>query len=201
MKTVIEVGANSGQNTLELSEAYQDSIVYSFEPTHELLSNHLWPKYSNNSRIRILPFAIDIDNNFKEFKIAGNDDWGCSSFHDFAPDLDSKWPDRKDFQVTHSYIVPTITLFDFCNLYNITEIEYLWIDAQGNDFNCLKSLGEKISIVNQGKCEAALNVELYSSSNNSASIVAEWLQQNNFKTKIVPDQSGIDAECDVHFWR
>lgn len=201
MKAVIEVGANTGQNTLELHDSYPESTIFTFEPSHELLQNYLWPQFSDKERIMVLPFAIDTQNSIRQFKIAGHYDWGCSSFYDFAEDIENKWPNRPDFKATHSYNVPTITLFDFCNLYNITEIEYLWVDAQGHDFLCLQSLREKISIVKKGKCEAALNVELYSDANNASETIQAWLEDLGFNTEIVPDQSGIGAECDVHFWK
>ena len=201
MKAVIEVGANTGQNTLELYELYPESTIFTFEPSHELLQNYLWPKFSDKERIMVLPFAVDTQNGIRQFNIAGHYDWGCSSFYNFAEDIENKWPNRPDFKTTHRYNVPTITLFDFCNLYNITEIEYLWVDAQGHDFLCLQSLGEKISIVQKGKCEAALNVELYSNANNASETIQAWLEDLEFNTEIVPDQSGISAECDVHFWR
>ncbi len=201
MKCVIEVGANSGQNTLELQINHPGCVVYAFEPTRELLTDHLWPKYGSNEMIKIIPFAIDTENSFRTFNVAGSWDWGCSSLNEFNENIHNEWLGRPDFSTTHRYSVPTITLFDFCSLYDITEIEYLWIDAQGHDFACLKSLGEKISIVKKGKCEASLNVKLYKSVENEAGQIKEWLENLGFSTAIVPDASGIDAECDVHFWR
>jgi FkbM family methyltransferase len=201
MKCVIEVGANSGSNTIELKTNYPETTVYAFEPTHELLTKYLWPLYSNDENVKILPFAVDEKNGFRTFNIAGSSDWGCSSLYNFNENIHNEWLGRTDFNVTHSYIVPTITLFDFCELYDIDEIEYLWIDAQGHDFACLKSLREKILIVKKGKCEASLNVELYSETANRAEDIKKWLENLGFSTKVVPDKSGIDAECDVHFWR
>lgn len=201
MNAVIEVGANSGQNTMELKEQYPDCIIYTFEPTHELLRDCLWPQYADDDRIRVIPFAVDINNGFRRFNIAGHYDWGCSSFHDFTEQIEDQWGNRPDFKMTHSYYVPTIKLFDFCELYDITEIEYLWVDAQGHDFLCLQSLEDKISIVKKGKCEAALNVDLYQSVSNRAETITAWLNDLGFSTEVVPDKSGIDAECDVHFWR
>ena len=100
-------------------------------------------------------FAVDIKNSFQTFNIAGQWDWGCSSLYEFSDDIESKWPNRPDFKKTHSYTVPTITLYDFCNLYGIDKIDFLHIDAQGSDYNVLLSLKDKISIVKEGTIEVA----------------------------------------------
>ena len=76
-KIKIDVGANNGKDTLEL--ATEDSIVYAFEPTQELLIQHLRPISNKCDNIKIIPFAVDIKNSFQTFNIAGQWDWGCSS--------------------------------------------------------------------------------------------------------------------------
>lgn len=198
MKTIIECGANRGTDTEILLQKWDDALVYAIEPTPELVYQHLYPKFNNNPRVRVFPFAIDIENTFKKFNIAGHHDWGCSSLYEFAPQ-DPRWAEREDFYFTHSCYVPTITLYDFCNLYEIKTIDYLWIDTQGNDFNTLLSLKDKISNVVAGRCEAAYNVELYKDTNNKAEFITNWLKRRGFNVQIKLDF--YEAECNIHFNR
>lgn len=191
IKTKIEVGANHGTDTKVL--ASDGSVVYAFEPTHELL-NILWSEFKETPNVKILPFAVDTENGFATFKIAGQIDWGCSSLHDFS----GQW-ERSDFHVIHSYQVPKITLLDFCNLYNITKIDYLWVDAQGNDFNCLLSLKDKINLVVEGRCEVALTLELYKDTNNHINLVKPWLEDRGFTVEVHPYP--ISAEANLIFYR
>jgi len=200
-KVVIEIGANNGGDTLRLLNMYPDAIVYAFEPTHELLANYLWPIASSNKRLKVLPFAIDIENTFKTFYIAGQADWGCSSLHQFADDLKTKWPDRPDFITTHEYSVPTLTMYDFCNIYNIRNIEHLHIDTQGNDFNCLLSFKDKIDIIKSGRCEVAAMTELYKNTNNTYSNVRSWLIQNGFSVNCGEEIPAQAHEIDIVFSR
>lgn len=197
MKIKIEVGANKGTETKEL--ASDGSIVYAFEPTYELLIEYLWPLSYENKNIRILPFAVDSENSFKKFNIAGHWDWGCSSLYEFSDNLNETWPGRVDFSSTHSYIVPTITLYDFCELYKIETIDFLHIDAQGNDFNVLKSLKDKISIVNEGVIEASKNVELYKNTNNKVHSIKEYLKLNGFEIIDETINDAVEAEVNIHF--
>jgi len=197
MKIKIEVGANKGTETEEL--ASDGSIVYAFEPTYELLVKYLWPLSYENKNIRILPFAVDSENSFKKFNIAGHWDWGCSSLYEFSDNLNETWPGRVDFSNTHSYIVPTITLYDFCELYKIETIDFLHIDAQGNDFNVLKSLKDKISFVNEGVIEASNAVELYKNTSNKAEDIREYLKSNGFEIVKETINDAVEAEINIHY--
>lgn len=199
-KIIFDIGANDGKETLERVQN-KDCIVYAFEPTWELLINYLWPYAYENSNLIVVPFAVDIDNGFKKFNVAGNGDWGCSSLHEFSENLESKWPGRPDFITTHSYNVPTITLYDFCNLYNIDRIDFIEIDTQGNDFNVLKSIGNKISIIQEGVVEASSAVDLYKNVNNRIEDIREFLIVNGFEIVSEAANDNFNAEINIHFKR
>jgi FkbM family methyltransferase len=201
MKKMIkfDVGANSGNDTKSL--ASDGSIVYAFEPTHELLINHLWPLSRQNENIKVIPFAVDIKNSFQIFNIAGQSDWGCSSLYEFSDDIHTKWADRSDFKKTHSYQVPTITLYDFCNLYDIDRIDFLHVDAQGNDLNVLISLKDKIKIVKEGTVEASNAVDLYKGVNNRIEDVRSFLISNGFQIIEETPNDHLSAEVNIRFIR
>lgn len=199
MKTIIECGANLGYDTQKLHENNPDAKIFAFEPTIELFTEILYPRFKGNPNIQLYPFAIDSKNGFTKFNVAGQSDWGCSSIHEFSDDIKEKWPNRPDFKVTHSYLVPTITLFDFCKSHNIEEIDYLWIDTQGNDFNVLQSLGEKIKNVKAGKCEVSLDVELYKNTENKLNIVKPWLENQGFKVDVYAHPH--NKEADLNFYK
>lgn len=199
-KVVFDIGANDGKETLERS-LEKNTIVYAFEPTRELLIKYLWPIAYENSNIHIIPFAVDIENSFKKFNIAGNGDWGCSSLYEFTDNIDSIWPGRPDFNMTDSYLVPTITLYDFCNLYNIEYIDFIEIDTQGNDFNVLKSLKDKISIVKEGVIEVSNKISLYKNSNNKIDEVKKYLIDSGFDIINEVGNDYLDAEMNIYFKR
>lgn len=200
MKTIIEIGANRGTDTLRLLNENPDAIVYAFEPTQELLNNYLWPLAKQNERLNVIPFAVNINNGFTKFKIAGQADWGCSSLYDFADNISAVWPDRPDFKKTHEYTVPTITMHDFCQIYNIGIIDHLHVDTQGNDFNCLLSFKDYIKNVKTGKCEVAGTTELYKNTNNTYNNVRSWLLEQGFTVQDNGD-ANIHHEIDLFFYR
>jgi len=185
---IIEVGANQGQDTEKFLENI-NNVVYSFEPIPELAFK-LWEKHGQNKNFHLITAAVDIENGWKKFNISKGGDWGCSSLHDFAPYLNTVWQ-RPDFKYD-SFLANAmcIRLDTFMDLFNIKEIDYIHIDAQGNDFNVLKSLGEKINVVRSGVVEVSNKVELYDVKDNHVSIVKPWLEERGYTTRVEDDGVG-----------
>lgn len=185
---IIEVGANQGQDTEKFLEK-PENIVYSFEPIPEL-AFRLWEKHGQNKNFHLITAAIDVENGWKKFNISKGGDWGCSSLHDFAPDLHKVWS-RPDFRYdTFLANAMCIRLDTFMDIFNIQEIGYIHIDAQGNDFNVLKSLGDKINVVRSGVVEVSNKIELYDIKDNHVSVVKPWLEERGFKTRVEDDGVG-----------
>lgn len=195
-KIYFEIGSNTGGDTDQFVD--DNSILYCFEPVHNLYVN-LWERYKTKENVIVLPFAIDSENSFKNFNVSTVANQGCSSLNDFNSEIHDLWPGRPDFMFGDRYIVPTIRLDTFIKNYKIPHIDYLWIDAQGHDFNVIKSLGQKIAIVEEGRCEASHNVNLYSGTDNHYENIIQYLEGYNFKCEINLDQSGFGAECDIIF--
>lgn len=193
---VIEVGANLGTDTENFLR--QGSTVYAFEPTPEL-NLQLKNKFKTHPGYMPVPLAVDIENRWTEFNIAGSAGWGCSSIHEFNPNIHQEWMGRPDFNTTDRCRVMTIRLDTFMNTYGISKVDYLWIDAQGNDFRVLQSLGDRISDIQMGRCEVALEVNLYSNVDNTHTSVSNWLKEHGFKVEVQPHHHF--KEADVLFTR
>jgi FkbM family methyltransferase len=191
MPVIIEVGANQGQDT-ERFLSYRDVELYSFEPVPQLAKD-LIDRFGSNPKFHLIMAAIDVENGFKQFNISKGGDWGCSSLHQFAPDIHSKWS-RGEFNYDETISkMMCIRLDDFVKLYGIKEIDYLHVDAQGNDFNVMKSLGDMIGIVKEGVCEVANHVELYDIEDNTVSVVKPWLESKGFEVRVEAD--GVGKQC------
>lgn len=195
MKTIVEVGANYGHDTARFVQD-KNNEVWAFEPTPELI-DYLSERFKNDNNFHLIGKAVDIEEGKKIFNIAGGGDWGCSSLYEFADNIHEKWEGRPDFNITHTAEVDVVRLDNFIKQNNISKIDYLWVDAQGNDFRVLKSLGDKIDIVLEGKCEGAYTVDLYKTEENKVSDIVTWLENNGFKCNVVPDN--VNKEADVHF--
>lgn len=190
-KIVFEVGANRGTDTSRFLA--DGSTVYAFEPTPELVLE-LKNKFRVHNGFMPVPMAVDLENGWATFNIAGSADWGCSSIHEFNPNIHKEWEGRPDFNVTDQCRVMTIRLDSFMQMYNISHIDYLWIDAQGNDFRVLQSLGDRIKDVTEGRCEVALDVNLYDKVDNSHTSVTDWLVARGFNVRMEPHPHRKEAD-------
>lgn len=196
MENVIEVGANLGDDTARYLDV--GCNVYAFEPTPEL-NLHLKNRFKNYTNYYPIPAAVDIENGWAWFNIAGHANWGCSSIFNFDPDIHSKWEGRPDFNVTDRCRVLTMRLDTFMDIYKIDQVQYLWVDAQGNDFRVLQSLGERVKDVVAGQVEVAYECDLYTGVDNSHTSVVAWLHSHGFETNVVPHIHR--KEADVYFGR
>jgi FkbM family methyltransferase len=193
MFTVIEIGANHGVDTERLSNGDKHR-VFAFEPFPDLFAT-LQKRFIGYDNMYIVPMAADLDDGWRWFNVADVHSSGLASLHDFSPNLSVVWQGMTPHQ--HRYRIMTTRLDTFISRNEISQVDYLWIDAQGNDFRVLQSLGDQINRVVEGKCEAAHQVELYTGVNNRSADIAAWLQQHGFEVAIVPNAALLEA--DVHF--
>ena len=185
---VFEVGCHDGKDTVKWLD--QGATVYGFEPHPrmiKILRKSLLKQYKN---FHLIEQAVDIEENEKDFYLSG----GCSSLHQFTENLDKLWPERTSWSVKGTTKIKTLRLDNFMESQNINHIDYLWIDAQGNDFRVLQSLGNKISLVKEGRCEAAYTLNLYKNTINDVNTISDWLRSNNFEVEIIPDEWNKEAD-------
>jgi FkbM family methyltransferase len=202
MKTLIEVGAYDGSDSLKYHN--NGYIVYTFEPKKDLFNN-LMNKTKHLTNYTIIPKAVSLINGTTKLNIckAG----GASSILSFRPDheLVETWSNnRTDIQYSGiSYDVETIRLDTFIEEYGLqdTIIDFIHIDAQGVDLDCLKSLGKYITNVLAGVIETIKdkNKSIYIDQEyNTLDNVTEFLSLNAIK--IVRIDSNDDTECEYNVY-
>lgn len=194
-KTYVVVGVHT---TLEfLDEARKEGYnhkVYAFEPNPFLLEELKTKSLPSN--YHIIPKAVSDKDGTSDFFI--HTDTYSSSLYGWGTG-----PQYGEF--SNSCVVDTIKLETFIKQYQIHTIDYLHIDAQGSDFNVLKSLGESISIVKEGVCESiAPNIHwnLYSGQ-ASFETISDYLIQNGFDIRWEFNTNGFlkDNEVSIYFKR
>lgn len=140
-----DVGANRGDWSVNIRKKFKNSFLYCFEPIPKIT------KKINNQII--INKAIDItENNKRNFYITREFVTSSmlmqnrkiiSKFKSFK-DKKGKVHKKSDFDVIKKITVETLRLDNFIKKYNIKNIHYLKIDAEGNDLQVLKSLGKSL---------------------------------------------------------
>jgi len=203
MKLLIEIGSYDGYDSLNFyNNGYE---VYTFEPKKDLYEN-LKEKTKNLQNYHVINKAVCLNDGKTLFNISNK--YGASSILPFKnnEELVKHWGnDRTDiFYSGISYEVETIRLDTFIKLNNLENriIDYLHIDAQGVDLECLMSLGEYIKNVKEGVLETIINKEksIYENQNlNTLENIKLFFDNNNFSiTKIIENDS-TNCEYNVYF--
>jgi FkbM family methyltransferase len=200
-EVIIEIGTNVGNDTERLS-TYGYPII-TFEP-----SPVLYPlcveRFKNNPNILVLPFAIDVEESVKSFNVSEQGDKGYGSLYDFHSNLlNTALIKYSEFSIPFSYKqkVLTMRMDTFVNLWKIKTVKYLWIDAQGNDLNCLKSFGKELGRVESGQLECTYKIPLYNNTDsNNHEDARKYLTENGFDVSIHYVHEN-DSEIDLSFVR
>ena len=206
---IIDVGAFNGIDGLALAINNPNFFIHAFEANSELIklikeNKKKIEKYKNQEikNYKINNFAVSNEIGESYFNIAKNPT--VSSLNKFTNNLDISWHEYKDqhFKYIKKIKIKVITLEKYCLDNNINSIDYLHIDTQGNDLKVLKGLKKKLSILNQGVLEAAINKQksLYEG-NHTVEDVKKFLKDNNFNiSKIENIDKNIKNEKNIFFY-
>jgi FkbM family methyltransferase len=139
---IIDCGAHTGADSIELARKFSNSIIHSFEPVPKLYSQlkHNIRRYSN---IKTYEMALSDNTGKALFNISGGES-----------DQSSSLLKPKDHLLDHPNItfdeileVDTMTLDDWSERFNIEKIDFLWLDMQGFELQMLKKAPNVLSKV------------------------------------------------------
>jgi FkbM family methyltransferase len=212
-RIVFDVGANNGSSTLNLLND-PDVEIYAFEP-NPILYRDLCKIQESNPRYHPMKLAVGETDGEASFHLAGPIDprnplnhqegisnYGCSSLLPFSDSVQKEWPGRNDFQSFGSVEVTTMRLDTFMTHYNIPQIDYLHIDAQGMDLSVMKSLGSFIKHVKEGVLEAPINdkKKIYNGSHTCEEAIL-FLLNNGFQIFNIEKNDEMGNEVNLYFRR
>ncbi len=205
MKTLIEVGAFNGEDSLRFyNNGYR---VFTFEPKHDLY-DALYNRTKHLSNYTVIQKAVSSKDGTVQFNICK--DGGASSILPFRSDeeLNKTWtPDRQDVHYSGvSYDVESTRLDTFIESNNLqdTIIDYIHIDAQGVDLDVLKSAGKYIKNIMGGVLETVEfpDKSIYvGQEDNTVQNVRDFLTSNGFKINNIESNDVTNCEYNVHFSR
>jgi FkbM family methyltransferase len=198
-RTIIQVGAYTGDDRLiEACRAYGHRL-YMFEP-NPARADELKRKAAGAPTVEVLQMAVSSTNGHATFKIAAHDD--CSSLQDFDANAQQTWVHEwhpyKRFEMVDSIDVQVIRLDTFLAERNITRVDLLEIDAQGEDLRVVESLGERMADVKKIQIEVNIHsAPLYANAFTMDQAVA-FFTSHGFEKHVQWKQS-LNREANVIF--
>jgi len=128
---IIEAGAHKGKDTIAIANQWPHAQIHAFEPT-EIYEQLAYDTYFY-SNIHTYHIALDAQSSEKKMYACSGKYSRLSSLHQ-PSDYFTKNPKFAFNKIT----VKTITLDDWAHQHNITNIDLIWLDAQGAELTILK---------------------------------------------------------------
>ena len=157
---VVEIGAYTGGDTVEMALLWPKGAIYAFEPIPEIFER-LKFKTRFFKNIHIFNLAVsDSDVDKRQMFVSNN---GCSS--SLLEPTDEHLKEFAAVSFDLSIKVKNIRLLDWARINNIERIDFLWIDAQGMELKIFQSAGDFIRKIKLIYTEVSLK-EFYKESDN-----------------------------------
>ncbi len=139
--TIIEAGASRGMDTVRMATAWRTADIFAFEPEPDAFAQ-LVESTKQLSRVHPIPAALGAHTGTSEFYVSSRgqarDASDASSLK--KPTLvRTLWP---DLTFERCIEVETVTLSDFMKQRDLDQIDFMWLDMQGMELDCLKASAE-----------------------------------------------------------
>ena len=195
-RIVFDVGAWDGMSSKQYADEVPGTKIYAFEPVPKLVQEILINLKGYDCVV--VPKAVSDYDGKSFFNIRNEGDWGQGSLLNFNDDVDKIWP-GSNLKFSEKLEVGVIKLSTFIEQNSIGVIDFLHIDAQGNDLKVLKGLENKINIVQSGVVEAAREGKTYYTNQNLKEETVKFLEDNNFKIEKIDNNDGMGNEVNIFF--
>lgn len=170
---VLEAGAKLGTDTIQLSRLWPGVHVYAFEPIQELFE-----KTTENTKhcrnISLYPIALASTTGKATMYISEGQSQGSSSLRE--PKEHLTYHPKTVFKRTIQ--VQTITIDDWAQKHGIDNIDFIWLDTQGTEFDILKASPRILQKVKALYLEVSLK-EMYAGA-ALYSQVRSWVEGQGF---------------------
>lgn len=184
IKTIFEVGARHGDESVKLSQSFPNSKIFSFE-CNPLTVESCRTKLADISNVTFIPCGLGSKNEMLPFYSYIKNNHGCSSF--------LKRIDFNETQKLTGYM-PIDRIDNIVKSFDIESIDLLCMDVQGFELNVLKGSGDFIKNIKYVIMEEPkpiidlrfLPKDTYSKYLNAPSPIeiSNFMKENNF-TEIV----------------
>lgn len=133
IQQVVDVGANVGDVAVHFLANFPSAIIHAFEP-HPESFNILKRRFSVERRVIPINFGLSDNNEKQKLNL-----YGTSGLNSILPIGKHSSPFLEGYDVTAlgSEIVGLTKLDYYCELQNITVVDFLKLDIQGWELKCL----------------------------------------------------------------
>jgi FkbM family methyltransferase len=197
--TIIEVGAHTGDDRLIDACRRFGHRLYMFEP-NPLRAAEILRKVDGAPGLRVFSQAVSLQPGQALFHIADHDD--CSSLQEFDDRANQNWihpwHPYKSFATIDRIPVKVVRLDDFLEQEGIDTVDFLMIDAQGEDLRVVESLGKRMRDVKQIQIEVNIHAAPLYKNSFTLEQAQVFFRGHRFRQHVLWKQS-MNREANVIF--
>jgi len=172
--TVVEAGAYKGLDTEEMSRLWPDATIHAFEPIPGLFQQVI-DRVGFRSNVRCYNLALGAHSGTTTLHVSSGASDASSSI--LRPKKHLEYHPETTFG--EAIEVQVVTLSEWMSRNNVDNIDFLWLDLQGAEFEVLKSSAEILRNVTAIYTEVCL-VEQYEGAVLYPD-VRKWLEERGFR--------------------
>jgi FkbM family methyltransferase len=156
--TIVEAGAHNGLDTLRLSRLFSRGTIHAFEPVPTLFAR-LKRRTKDSANVRTYNAALGARSGHATLHLSSGRSDGSSSL--LRPTGHLRVHPRVIFAA--SLQVPCVSLDDWARQHGIANVDLLWLDLQGLEFDVLSASSQVLRTVKAIYTEVSLK-EMYEGS-------------------------------------
>jgi FkbM family methyltransferase len=196
VRTVVDVGANDGADSLPLAQEFPGIRFVAVEPTPEL-AVALQERSADLENYTVVACAIGRSEGDAYFHIRRSSELNSLDRVD-EESLRSVGIQPEAYAVRERVTVPMRRLDSLCRELDIHAIDVLHVDAQGSDIDVLVSAGDLLSSVRAGVVEVGRRLNLYANTSSRREAI-DFLVVHNFRIVDVAPNDKWNYEQNVVF--
>jgi FkbM family methyltransferase len=184
---ILDVGSRDLIESIELSNAFPNAKIIAFEPnpTQFKICSDASKPYPN---IDVYEYALSDEEGITDFWIV-NENVGASSILQPAEKfLDTGWLGHKPCTYYKISGIRMRRLDSVLKELNISKVDVVWMDIQGNELRALKGMGDFLKDVKMMQVEAA--VIPYYKGHAPKDELEKWLHEQGFDTHFIVLNNG-----------
>jgi len=181
--TWIDVGAHCGDASLWQAQQNPGLKVYAFEPNLRAAASLI----GQTPNFVVIPMAVAESDGQGQFHM--NTFAAASSLLPMDEEARKAWIGGQTLQVETVATVATIRMDTFMNLFNISSVDFLKIDAQGMDLAVVRSAGSRLRDIHKVMLEVDLSPKPLYRGAPSKNEVLEYMNFAGFKLVYAERQS------------
>lgn len=182
---IIDCGSHTGSDSIDLSKIFPKAEIHSFEPIPEIFQQ-LKTNTSKYKNIHCYPIALGDINGKAEMFVSSQGSDGSSSLLKPASHL----TDHPTVLFESRIQVNILKLDTWAKEHNVKNVDLLWLDMQGFEYQMLNASPEILSTVKAIHTEISTK-ETYEGVLTYHSF-RKWLEDQNFKVAIEAIPQGTD---------